>query len=144
MFLHTSPLVYFLSVSHFFFFFFFFNDTATTEIYTFPYTTLFRSHLLGWMHVPQRRDDGAAHLERHPGGHDRGARCAWVAGVTHDQEATAHRPGGLRLHGPHALQRLRQGEPVLRRAVPSRIAGGVRAGRRQGCRVRGAVGLWLD
>src|SRR5256885_3740711 len=27
------------------FFFFFFNDTATTEIYTFPYTTLFRSLL---------------------------------------------------------------------------------------------------
>src|SRR2546425_8002380 len=26
------------------FIFFFFNDTATTEIYTFPYTTLFRSH----------------------------------------------------------------------------------------------------
>src|SRR5215212_10880670 len=26
-----------------FFVFFFFNDTATTEIYTFPYTTLFRS-----------------------------------------------------------------------------------------------------
>src|SRR5437764_1950878 len=26
-----------------FFFSFFFNDTATTEIYTFPYTTLFRS-----------------------------------------------------------------------------------------------------
>src|SRR5690242_21903117 len=25
------------------FLFFFFNDTATTEIYTFPYTTLFRS-----------------------------------------------------------------------------------------------------
>src|SRR2546430_16024903 len=25
------------------FFFFFFNDTATTEIYTLPYTTLFRS-----------------------------------------------------------------------------------------------------
>src|SRR2546428_12370003 len=28
---------------YFFFFFFFFNDTATTEIYTLPYTTLFRS-----------------------------------------------------------------------------------------------------
>src|SRR3989304_6966964 len=28
---------------HFAFVFFFFNDTATTEIYTFPYTTLFRS-----------------------------------------------------------------------------------------------------
>src|SRR2546426_11329717 len=27
------------------FFFFFFNDTATTEIYTFPYTTLFRSEI---------------------------------------------------------------------------------------------------
>src|SRR6266480_5296398 len=27
--------------------FFFFNDTATTEIYTFPYTTLFRSRLPG-------------------------------------------------------------------------------------------------
>ena len=27
----------------FFVLFFFFNDTATTEIYTFPYTTLFRS-----------------------------------------------------------------------------------------------------
>src|SRR5215216_6133243 len=26
-----------------FFFFFFFNDTATTEIYTLPYTTLFRA-----------------------------------------------------------------------------------------------------
>src|SRR5947209_20119928 len=26
-------------------FFFFFNDPATTEIYTFPYTTLFRSRL---------------------------------------------------------------------------------------------------
>src|SRR5256885_16964099 len=29
--------------------FFFFNDTATTEIYTFPYTTLFRSQqITGW------------------------------------------------------------------------------------------------
>src|SRR6185436_20604074 len=27
--------------------FFFFNDTATTEIYTFPYTTLFRSICTG-------------------------------------------------------------------------------------------------
>src|SRR5712675_2794763 len=34
-----------------FFFFFFFNDTATTEIYTFPYTTLFRSPP-----VPQHSD----------------------------------------------------------------------------------------
>src|SRR5467141_4810452 len=31
---------------NFFFLFFFFNDTATTEIYTLPYTTLFRSNSL--------------------------------------------------------------------------------------------------
>src|SRR5256885_5191174 len=29
-------------------FVFFFNDTATTEIYTFPYTTLFRSLPISW------------------------------------------------------------------------------------------------
>src|SRR5476649_3000694 len=34
---------FFLYFLFFLFFFFFFNDTATTEIYTFPYTTLFRS-----------------------------------------------------------------------------------------------------
>src|SRR5688572_32739504 len=34
-------IIFCLSIS----FFFFFNDTATTEIYTFPYTTLFRSPL---------------------------------------------------------------------------------------------------
>src|SRR6202453_3940862 len=32
--------------------YFFFNDTATTEIYTFPYTTLFRSW---WRHGPTGR-----------------------------------------------------------------------------------------
>src|SRR5690349_24687065 len=34
---------FFLLFFFFFFFFFFFNDTATTEIYTLSYTTLFRS-----------------------------------------------------------------------------------------------------
>src|SRR2546430_11742177 len=34
-------------------YFFFFNDTATTEIYTFPYTTLFRS----------RKEPGAARAD---------------------------------------------------------------------------------
>src|SRR6267378_5873542 len=38
------------------FFFFFFNDTATTEIYTLSYTTLFRSHL----HVVHARADHCA------------------------------------------------------------------------------------
>src|SRR5450432_4649908 len=31
-------------IAHLSILFFFFNDTATTEIYTFPYTTLFRSY----------------------------------------------------------------------------------------------------
>src|SRR5438445_13690786 len=33
---------------HYSFFFFFFNDTATTEIYTLSYTTLFRSTSRYW------------------------------------------------------------------------------------------------
>src|SRR5438105_11348794 len=42
--------------------FFFFNDTATTEIYTLPYTTLFRSEPRSWcseshgVYVPFGRD----------------------------------------------------------------------------------------
>src|SRR5882672_12239073 len=49
------------------FFFFFFNDTATTEIYTFPYTTLFRSWPWGWrvrrgcVPAGTRRDRSAEH-----------------------------------------------------------------------------------
>src|SRR5688572_31973715 len=35
--------------------FFFFNDTATTEIYTFPYTTLFRSPFPSRAHRAPRR-----------------------------------------------------------------------------------------
>src|SRR6266568_8686570 len=56
-------------------FFFFFNDTATTEIYTFPYTTLFRSRLeLGSQtvgaRVAQPGADGQLRLlpQRHAGG----------------------------------------------------------------------------
>src|SRR3712207_7398255 len=38
-------------------YFFFFNDTATTEIYTFPYTTLFRSEIkcLSYAAVSERK-----------------------------------------------------------------------------------------
>src|SRR5262245_66160728 len=48
----SCPLLYVLLILYFFLLFalfsaiFFFNDTATTEIYTFPYTTLFRSFRL--------------------------------------------------------------------------------------------------
>src|SRR2546422_7740536 len=38
-------------------FIFFFNDTATTEIYTFPYTTLFRSHDLAVLNLVHLADD---------------------------------------------------------------------------------------
>src|SRR6267142_4556955 len=53
-------LLLMFSSHYFIFFFFFFNDTATTEIYTFPYTTLFRA---------QRRHMGQA--ARSPGRHSR-------------------------------------------------------------------------
>src|SRR3712207_9033191 len=39
---------------------FFFNDTATTEIYTLPYTTLFRSRLPTQARDADRRDPQAA------------------------------------------------------------------------------------
>src|SRR5256885_10718055 len=41
-------------------FFFFFNDTATTEIYTLSYTTLFRSRV-----TEDRRDQPVLHGHRH-------------------------------------------------------------------------------
>src|SRR5690242_21574472 len=48
-------------MSLFLFFFFFFNDTATTEIYTLSYTTLFRSPAISQ----------ALHRRGHPGHADR-------------------------------------------------------------------------
>src|SRR5690348_18044255 len=44
------------------YFFFFFNHTPPTEIYTFPYTTLFRSHHAGQHANPVI---AAGHFERH-------------------------------------------------------------------------------
>src|SRR5437867_11268782 len=40
---HIILNIVIISIRTHFFFFFFFNDTATTEIYTLSYTTLFRS-----------------------------------------------------------------------------------------------------
>src|SRR5467141_3486419 len=57
-------------LSLFCFFFFFFNDTATTEIYTFPYTTLFRSQDVAAGRTGEAGDErhqrhlGAGELER--------------------------------------------------------------------------------
>src|SRR5215217_8815449 len=50
-------------------FFFFFNDTATTEIYTFPYTTLFRSRTR-----PPRQERRRGASRRRPSAP---ARCRW-------------------------------------------------------------------
>src|SRR2546422_6042785 len=64
-------------------FFFFFNDTATTEIYTLPYTTLFRSNgFVYWESrsspwSPPRRDRRRRRLNgriRRPAGPRRGLR----------------------------------------------------------------------
>src|SRR5215212_11709727 len=67
MFSFFSILSLFVSFS---WFFFFFNVTATTEIYTFPYTTLFRSSVAAtggtaWRSVP------SASASRQPQGRDR-------------------------------------------------------------------------
>src|SRR5258706_7964637 len=53
-------------------FFFFFNDTATTEIYTLSYTTLFRSRRTG------------------RGGHVRRARVAQTPGVATNVRSEEH------------------------------------------------------
>src|SRR5574341_1510417 len=81
----------------FFFFFFFFNDTATTEIYTLPYTTLFRSrHPV----VPGHRQEGA---ERAPGGQaagledrhqERGREAAGGRAADVGAGGAAHHPAG--------------------------------------------------
>src|SRR5690348_18100292 len=62
---------------------FFFNDTPTTEIYTFPYTTLFRSHRGppegGDPHPPQPRGEPGAARPGRPG--RTGRPCAHGAAV---------------------------------------------------------------
>src|SRR6266540_5766045 len=60
--------------------FFFFNDTATTEIYTFPYTTLFRSRRRA------SRTRAAARRRRRCPSH---AGSAWSApGGSRDRKST--------------------------------------------------------
>src|SRR6266850_5125721 len=48
-------LFFFIAILYFFFFFFFFNDTATTEIYTFPTRRSSDLCLLGWLSRPVGR-----------------------------------------------------------------------------------------
>src|SRR3712207_6948673 len=84
-------------------FFFFFNDTATTEIYTLSYTTLFRS-----------RDTRSAGDGEHPaavppgaaGGRDRGGRHRPGRGdrLDHDARLARVRPDrkSTRLNSSHA------------------------------------------
>src|SRR5438045_8319459 len=49
------------------FFFFFFNDTATTEIYTLSYTTLFRSEDQGDMQEARRLYNESLEIEKRLG-----------------------------------------------------------------------------
>ena len=52
------------------------------------------AHLLGRLHVPQRRHDEAADLERHPGSDDRSPRCARLGRVIHPRDAASPLPPG--------------------------------------------------
>ena len=103
-------------------------------------------HLLGRLHVPQRRDDEAGDVEQHSG--RRWSRCARrTAGANNPtmrrltMKDSERRPGRLRVHGPDPFERLGQGESLLRPAVPAGAEGHLRRGRRQGAGLRRTVGL---
>src|SRR5256886_12185586 len=67
-------------------FFFFFNDTATTEIYTFPYTTLFRSHRAELRRAHRDRGYRADRARGPGGGHrHRGDRKSTRLNSSHSQ-----------------------------------------------------------
>src|SRR2546425_3832181 len=70
-------------------FFFFFNDTATTEIYTLPYTTLFRSK----GDVPDHRRPRQGAAARRP------------EGPRHPSHRGAGQADALRHPGPRASRR---------------------------------------
>src|SRR3712207_8478131 len=58
--------------------FFFFNDTATTEIYTFPYTTLFRSKLEPVPEPYLKRRASRVHRSMMPPGFTRSSLTLWM------------------------------------------------------------------
>src|SRR3712207_7541465 len=70
---------------------FFFNDTATSEIYTFPYTTLFRSQL-------HRRSQPSRPEGRRLGGQARGLLPLLVL-ARHGRERRRVPPEGRARHG---------------------------------------------
>src|SRR6476661_641537 len=72
-----------LTVTHEEILFFFFNDTATTEIYTLPYTTLFRPP-----HRASRRRDARARGARPP--RRCGARPLRARSEEHTSELQSH------------------------------------------------------
>ena len=73
------------------------------------------AHLLGRLHVPERGDDAAGDLERHPARDDRASATRMAGKPTRERAEDAEcRPGRLRLHGPHPFECLPQGQPVLR------------------------------
>ena len=105
-----------------------------------------RAHLLGRLHVPERHDDAA----RRPGAtsrdDDRGAQRARLGELSSRErdvrmtKASEYRPGRLRLHGPHPLERVPAGAALFRSAVPAGAEGGVRAQCRRAQSVRRRTG----
>src|SRR6266498_2384527 len=104
-------------------FFFFFNDTATTEIYTFPYTTLFRSSTQPSPHHPPARQQPSRHGRRRRADPRR--------------DHPRRRPGGIRRGGPRREPPRRPARPrptsLTLNAAPGAPAGqGTVLGRRVG------------
>src|SRR5256886_5202358 len=80
-----------------FFCFFFFNDTATTEIYTLPYTTLFRSRASTRSSPYRRSFPSQGHSRRYqewisrraPRLFGRNTLVRWTAGSVRSEEHTS-------------------------------------------------------
>src|SRR5256885_1004865 len=108
------------------FFFFFFNDTATTEIYTFPYTTLFRSRRDADRRREPRRAAERRALVRHGAAGGRGPvrRSARHEGVRRRVRSRPARHGTRRLPPclPHGLPAAAERRLRARRAAPTRAA----------------------
>src|ERR1019366_10668059 len=79
---------------------FFFNDTATTEIYTLPYTTLFRSALLNSLEISLYEHERVALMG--PSGSGKSSIVHTLAGITEPTTGTIQILGRTIDHDNHS------------------------------------------